>query len=138
MEKLSRKGFSYNFLESLILNGVTSTKQFKDRDFVDGLSKRLGADGFNITNIRTTEDDGYYQFSVTETQNGGYAFDVDWEFLSSPDLRRFVSLSGDFRELKLNGYRVNGDEERQKIENPRSFLNDLMEKGKAGFDHSTV
>ena len=24
MEKLSRKGFSYNFLESLILNGVTN------------------------------------------------------------------------------------------------------------------
>ncbi len=132
MEKLSRKGFSYNFLESLILNGVTSTKQFKDRDFVDSLSKRLGADGFDITNIRATEDDGYFQFSVTETQNGGYTFDVDWEFLSSPDLRRFIGLSNDFRELKQNGYRVNGNEERQKIENPRSFLNDLMEKGKRG------
>ena len=132
MEKLSRKGFSYKFLESLILNGVTSTKQFKDQGFVDDLSKRLGVDGFDIANIRTTEDDGYYQFTVTETENGGYTFEVDWEFLSSPDLRLFIGLSEDFRELKLKGFRVNGNEERQKIENPRSFLNDLMEKGKRG------
>ncbi|HKI49361.1 MAG TPA: DNA gyrase subunit B, partial [Desulfobacteria bacterium] len=59
-------------------------------------------------------------------------FTIDWEFLSSPDLRRFIRLSEDFRELKLNGFRVNGGEEKQKIENPRSFLNELMEKGKRG------
>jgi hypothetical protein len=90
MEKLSRKGFSYNFLESLILNGVTNTKQFKDRDFVEHLSKCLNADGFQIDDIKPTEDDGYYQFDVTETQNGGHRFSVDWDFLSSPDLRRIL------------------------------------------------
>ncbi len=132
MEKLSRKGFSYKFLESLILNGVVGTKQFKDRDFVEQLSGFLRKDGFEISDIRATEDDGYYQFDVTEMQNGGYSFKVDWEFLSSPDLRRFISVSKDFRELKEHGFRVNGEEKKEKIENPRSFLNELMEKGKKG------
>jgi len=132
MEKLSRKGFSYNFLEALILNGVTNTKQFKDRDFVDRLSKLLSADGFEISDIKPTEDDGFYQFNITETQNGGHRFSIDWDFLSSPDLRLFIRLSEDFRELKMNGFRVNGNEEKQKIEDPRSFLNELMEKGKRG------
>ncbi|MCG6880515.1 MAG: DNA topoisomerase (ATP-hydrolyzing) subunit B [Deltaproteobacteria bacterium] len=132
MEKLSRKGFSYNFLESLILNGVTTTKQFKDRDFVNNLSGLLKKDGFEITDIEMTEDDGYYRFTVTETQNGGYRFKVDWEFLSSPDLRRFISLSKDFWDLKVNGSRVNGSQEKEKIEDPRSFLNELMDKGKKG------
>jgi len=132
MEKLSRKGFSYNFLESLILNGVTNTKQFKDREFVGRLSKLLDADGFEISDIKPTEDDGFYKFNVTETKNGGHRFTIDWDFLSSPDLRRFVHLSEDFRELKMSGFRVNGSEEKQKIEDPRSFLNELMEKGKRG------
>jgi len=132
IEKLSRKGISYKFLEALISNGVTSTRQFKDKVFIEGLVERLRADGFNLTELGKTEDDGYYQFMVTETQNGGNAFKVDWEFLSSPDLRQLISLSEDFRELKVNGFRVNGTQEKQKIEDPRSFLNDLMEKGKKG------
>ena len=132
MEKLSRKGFSQKFLEALISNGVTATKQFKDKVFVDGLVKRLHDDGFDLTEFETTEDDGYYQFSVTETQNGGHTFNVDWAFLSSPDLRQLISLSEDFRELKANGFRINGNQEKQKIEDPRSFLNDVMEKGKRG------
>lgn len=132
MEKLSRKGFSYKFLEALISNGVTTTRQFKDKVFIEGLVERLRVDGFDLTELGKTEDDGYYQFMVTETQNGGHAFKVDWEFLSSPDLRQLISLSEDFRELKVNGFRVNGNQEKQKIEDPRGFLNDLMEKGKRG------
>ncbi len=132
MEKLSRKGFSHKFLEALISNGVTTTKQFKDRVFIEGLVERLHNDGFELTELETTEDDGYYQFTVTETQNGGNTFNVDWTFLSSPDLRQLISLSEDFRELKVNGFRVNGNQEKQKIEDPRSFLNDVMEKGKRG------
>ena len=132
MEKLSRKGFSYKFLEALISNGVTTTRQFKDKVFIEGLVERLRADGFDLMELGKTEDDGYYQFMVTETQNGGHAFKVDWEFLSSPDLRQLISLSEDFRELKVNGFRVNGNQEKQKIEDPRGFLNDLMEKGKRG------
>ncbi|MBT3368209.1 MAG: DNA gyrase subunit B, partial [Nitrospina sp.] len=132
MEKLSRKGYSYKFIESLILNGVTATKQFKDRDFIEDLIKRLHVDGFDIKDLKTTEDDGYFQFNVTETQNGGHMFSVDWEFLTSPDLRRLIRLSQDFRELKLQGFRVNGKEDKQKIEDPRLFLKDLMEKGKKG------
>jgi DNA gyrase subunit B len=134
MERLSRKGFSYKFLEALILNGVTTTKQFKDKNFVEGLVERLNADGFDINDLKTTEDDGYFQFNVTETHNGGHTFSVDWEFLTSPDLRRLMQLSQDFRELKLSGFRVNGKEDKQKIEDPRSFLNDLMEKGKKGLN----
>jgi len=132
MEKLSRKGISYKFLEALISNGVTATKQFKDKVFIEGLVERLRADGFDLTELGKTEDDGYYQFMVIETQNGGNSFKVDWEFLSSPDLRQLISISEDFRELKANGFRVDGNQEKQKIEDPRIFLNDVMEKGKRG------
>ena len=132
MEKLSRKGFSHKFLESLISNGLIARKQFKDKVFIDHLKNQLCSDGFELSDLRTTEDDGYYQFYVTETQNGGHTFSVDWEFISSPELRELISLSNDFRELKLNGFRVNGNEEKQKIEDPRLFLNDVMEKGKRG------
>ncbi|EFK06333.1 DNA gyrase, B subunit, C-terminal domain protein [delta proteobacterium NaphS2] len=34
--------------------------------------------------------------------------------------------------MKVNGFRVNGSLEKEKIEDPRAFLNELMDKGKRG------
>jgi len=81
--------------------------------------------------ISLGEEDGYYEFSVTENKNGGQRFLVDWEFLSSPELRQLMELSDDFCDLKRGSFRVGG-EEREKIEDPEQLLNEFMEKAKKG------
>ena len=132
MDRLARKGFSTNFMESLFLHGVKSKQNFKDKGFLENLMIELRKEGFEINDFQAAEDDGYYQFMVMESQNGGNTFRVDWEFLSSPEIREMIRVSDDFCQIKRNGYRVNGGGLKQKIENPRSFLEELMEKGKKG------
>lgn len=131
LDKLSRKGFSSKFIEFLVLNGVTNKRQFKDRSFMENLFDKLEEGGFSVSDISLGEEDGYYEFSVTETKNGGHRFEVDWEFLSSPELRQLMELSDDFCGLKRGSFRVGG-EEREKIEDPEQLLNEFMEKAKKG------
>ena len=132
IEKLSRRGFSSKFIEFLILNGAKNRNQFKNKEFMDNLFKGLEENGFKVRNIQFVEEDGYYEFIVTETQNGGQSFSVNWDFFSSPELRRIMGTSDDFRSLKSEGFRIREDGEKEKIKDPKELLNDLMEKAKKG------
>jgi len=78
------------------------------------------------------EEGGYYEFTVTETQNGGQTSAVDWEFLSSPELRQLTRMSKEFSDIKGGGYAITGDGERKKIEEPQQLLIELMERAKKG------
>ena len=131
LDKLSRKGFSSKFIEFLVLNGVTNKRQFKDRPFMENLLLKLEEGGFSVSDISLGEEDGYYEFSVTETKNGGHRFEVDWEFLSSPELRQLMELSDDFCDLKRGSFRI-GEGEKEEIEDPEQLLNEFMEKAKKG------
>jgi len=131
LDKLSRKGFSSKFIEFLVLNGVRNKRQFQDRSFMENLLVKLEEVGFSVSDISLGEEDGYYEFSVTETKNGGHRFEVDWEFLSSPELRQLMELSDDFCDLKRGSFRL-GDGEKEEIEDPEQLLNEFMEKAKKG------
>ncbi len=131
LDKLSRKGFSSKFIEFLVLNGVTNKGQFKDRPFMENLLVKLEEGGFTVSDISLGEEDGYYEFSVTETKNGGHRFEVGWEFLSSPELRQLMELSDDFCDLKRGSFRV-GEGEKEEIEDPEQLLSAFMEKAKKG------
>jgi len=131
LNKLSRKGFSGKFIECVILSGATDRARFRDRGFMEELFIKLEENGFRVSDVIPGEDDGYYEFSVTETRNGGQEFKVDWEFLSSPELRQVMGLSQDFRDLKMGGFRVAGEGKRE-FEDPEQLLNEFMEKAKKG------
>jgi DNA gyrase subunit B len=132
LDKLSRRGVSPRFIQFLILHGVTDKGQFKDKDFMEELFARLEQSGFAVSDIRLGEEEGLYLFSVTETKNGGQRFDIDWEFLSSPELRQLMKLRDDFCELKKGSYRAGTDGEKERIEDPEKLLRDLMDRAKKG------
>jgi len=132
VEKLSRRGVSPRFIQFLILNGVSQRAQFKDQDFMEGLFARLEENGFVVSDIIVGEEEGFYLFSVTETKNAGQRFNIDWEFLSSPELRQLMKLREDFCELKKGSYRSGPDGEKERIDDPEQLLRDLMERAKKG------
>jgi DNA gyrase subunit B len=131
LSRLTRKGYSRRFIEFLVSNGVTDKSQFKNREFMEDFLQRLQENGFQVDR-KLGEEDDYYEFVVTETQDGGQTFAVNWEFFSSPELRLLMRISNEFGKLNNGSYITSGDGEIKKIENPEQFLNHLMEKGKKG------
>jgi DNA gyrase subunit B len=132
LDKLSRRGVSPKFIQFLILHGVTDKGQFKDKDYMEDLFARLEENGFVVRDIRLGEEEGFYLFSVTETKNGGQRFEIDWEFLSSPELRQLMKLGDDFCELKKGSYRAGADGEKERIDDPGQLLQELLERAKKG------
>jgi len=131
LDSLSRKGYSRRFIELLVSDGVTDKRLFKDRDFVEGFMQRLRENGFEVEGDFGDEN-GYYEFMVTETQNGGQSFSVNWEFLASPQLKQLMKISEDFRKLNNGTHVVAVDEKEKKSKNPEQLLRELLEKGKKG------
>jgi DNA gyrase subunit B len=132
LSRLSRRGYISRFMEFLASSDVTDKAMFKNKEFMEALFEKLQKKGFQLHDIRVNEDNGYYEFNVTETLNGGQSFSVNWEFLSSPELKQLMGCSAEFRQLKESGCQVAGDGAARKIENPQVLLDELVEKGKKG------
>jgi DNA gyrase subunit B len=132
LKKLSRRGYSARFIEFLASEGPTDKSFFKEEDFMEGLFDKLRNNGFRVQDVHLDEEGEYYEFLVTETYNGGQVSAVNWEFLSSPELRQVMGISKEFRELRKGKYILGGDGERKEINDPQQLLNDLMGRAKKG------
>ncbi len=132
LNKLTRRGYNQRFIEFLVAEGATDKSMFKKEEFMKGLFERLQDNGFRVTDVNLDEEGGYYEFTVTETQNGGQTSAVDWEFLSSPELRQLTRMCKEFNDIKEGGLTITGDGERKKIEEPQQLLIELMGRAKKG------
>jgi DNA gyrase subunit B len=133
MVRLSKRGYSERFLEVLVSSGITDKVQFKDKDFVETLLKRLEASGFQIDEVpEVDEQRGYYEFTVTEPLHRGKSFLVDWQLFSSPELKRIIAISQRLKELNGNTLKVVGDGDSKELKNSKELLEHLTEKGKKG------
>jgi DNA gyrase subunit B len=132
LDKLSSKGYSNRFIEFLISYGATEKHLFMDKEFVDGLLKGLEENGFHVSDVHVEEEDGLYEFVVTEKRNGGQTCAVSWEFLSSPELRQVMSSSEEFLELKNGNYRLVGESDQEVMGDPKRLVEELVNRAKKG------
>ncbi len=132
LSRLSRRGYLRRFIEFLASYGVTDRSLFKEKIFMGRFFQELQEKGFQLADVKINEINGYYEFHVTETRNEGHSLDVNWEFLSSPELKQLIGYSKEFRRIAEKGCIIEGDGVTKKIENPEELLSELTEKGKKG------
>ncbi|MBW1886882.1 MAG: DNA topoisomerase (ATP-hydrolyzing) subunit B [Deltaproteobacteria bacterium] len=132
LARLSRRGYSTRFIEFLASSSIKDRRLFKNREFVESFFQELQENDFKLSKIQVNEDDGFYEFYVTETRNGGQSFAVNWEFWSSPELSKLMKFSEGFRQLKNSNCIIGGDSGNKKIDTPQQLLNELMDKSKKG------
>ena len=132
LDNLSRSGYSPRFIEFLAFSGATEKSTFKDKNFMEELFIKLDKNGFDVSDVSINEDDGFYEFVVTETNNGGQTSAVNWEFLSSPELRQLMKIWGKFQQLRKGASIISKEGEGQKIDDPQQLLQELMDKAKKG------
>ncbi len=133
LNSLSRKGYSRRFIELLISDGITDKEMFRDRGFVEDFMQRLRENGFEVEGDFGDEN-GYYEFMVTETQNGGQSFAVNWEFLASPQLKQLMKISKEFKKLNNGSHVVSLGKKEKRLEDPEEYLKILLAKGKKGLN----
>ena len=129
--RLSKRGYSPRFLEFLARNVLTDKSSFKDKAFMDRFLEKLKSEGFDVSGLKKNEEAGYYEFLVTETKNGGQTFEVNWEFLSSLEIKQLISIASEFRLLG-EGVKIVDGGVTEEVERPDRLLAKLMEKGKKG------
>jgi len=132
LERLSRRGYSKTFLEFLASRGISDRSVFKNKEFMESLFESLRESGFHLSNIKINEVNGQYEFEVTEVRNGGQSFCVDWELLSSPELRGLLLHSGEFRQLSNNPFKLASEPGEPARRDPERFLKELLDRGKKG------
>jgi DNA gyrase subunit B len=130
--KLSRRGCSPRFIEFLASRGATDKHWYKNKAFMETLFQRLQENGFKVDDVHIDEESGLYEFTVTETRNGGQTFAVNWEFLASAELRQLMEIRDKFREISSGAYTSLGEGELKKIDDPQHLLHEFMERGKRG------
>ncbi|MBW2023087.1 MAG: DNA topoisomerase (ATP-hydrolyzing) subunit B [Deltaproteobacteria bacterium] len=132
VEKLMRKGFARTFIDQIARTGLDDRRKFKDKNFMEGFLKGLQDRGFKITDIRVRDEDGYYEFSISDGPGVTHVFTVDWEFISSPELRQIITMSPIYKNLTQKPFVVSFDGEKKTVEAPEELVELMLEKGKKG------
>jgi len=133
LKRLSRRGYSATFIELLASLGHLDKNMFSNKEFMEGIFKRLQDEGFEVSNVKIQEEDGDYEFNVSDTRNGGYSFPVNWEFIASHELRNMTGIKDKLGDLLKGKYTLIGEGDvRKTAEGPQQLLSDLMDKAKKG------
>ena len=132
LQKLTRRGYSERLITSLAAKGSTDKTIFKDQEFMEKIFKGLQKEGFNISDVNVTEEDGEYEFTVTETQNGGQSSFINWEFLASQELRNMIGIHEKFGNMLKGIYTIDDEGEVKKVDGPYQLMTELMERAKKG------
>jgi DNA gyrase subunit B len=112
--------------------GLDERRKFKDKKFMEDLFRYLQDEGFEITEIRVREEDGYHEFKVSNGPGVTHEFLVDWGFISSPELRQIISVSPIYRDLTSKPFAVSFDGERIILRDPEELVTLLLDRGKKG------
>jgi DNA gyrase subunit B len=130
---LSKRGYSEKLLEVLASSGFRDKNQLKDPGFVDRLLEKLHEAGFKVDEKRLDhEGRGYYEFRVTEMFNQGKSMEVNWEFISSPELKRIMVLAERFKDLNGATFVLGTDGEGGELKGLRRLFETLQDRGKKG------
>jgi DNA gyrase subunit B len=132
LNKLSKRGYSRRFVEFMISQDISDQSVFKDNSFIEKLLEKLQQEGFMVNEVLSEEVNGYYEFSITETYNGGQSFAVNWEFFSSPELKQLIRIFKELKGFNHAGSITIGDGGTERIESPEQVVRILLEKGKKG------
>jgi DNA gyrase subunit B len=132
LQKLVKRGYSPQFIVSLASKGPTDHKLFRDRGFMEKIFQDLQKEGFSISDVKMSEEDGEYEFKVTEPENGGQSVFVNWELLASRELRRMIGIRDKLGGMMRGGYVISGEGDGKRIHDLQEFIDELLEKSKKG------
>lgn len=107
---LLKKRYTKRFLNFLFQNFITDQYQKKDHIFIGRLVSSLRDHSFKVdnsvnTNDETEKEDGFFQFVITDMQDGNKVFNIDSNFFASSDINFMAKNAALYNKL-INGVKI--------------------------------
>jgi DNA gyrase subunit B len=131
VKELERRGYSERFIEFIASCAVKDKDFYKTKESMEGFLQSLSDAGFDVRDLRLGES-GHYEFGVSDSNNGGHHFTIQWDFFVSPQLRRVMEIARQLKDYRGREFKLGGEADGKVISDWPSLLEELMSRGKSG------
>jgi DNA gyrase subunit B len=131
LKELERRGYSERFIEFIASWAVKDKDFYKTKESMEKFIQSLSDAGFDVRDLRIGEG-GHYEFGVSDPENGGHHFSIQWDFFVSPQLRRVMEIARQLKDYRGREFKIDGETNGKVILDWPSLLNELMNRGKSG------
>jgi DNA gyrase subunit B len=131
VKELERRGYSERFIEFIASCAVKDKDFYKTKESMEGFLQSLSDAGFDVRDLRLGES-GHYEFGVSDPNNGGHHFTIEWDFFVSPQLRRVMEIARQLKDYRGREFKLDGETDGKVISDWPSLLEELMSRGKSG------
>ncbi len=131
VKELDRRGYSERFIEFIASCAVKDKDFYKTKESMEGFLQSLSDAGFDVRDLRLGES-GHYEFGVSDPNNGGHHFTIQWDFFVSPQLRRVMEIARQLKDYRGREFNLGGEVDGKVISDWPSLLEELMSRGKSG------
>ena len=131
VKELERRGYSERFIEFIASYAVKDKDFYKTKESMEVFIQRLSDAGFDVRDLRLGEG-GHYEFGVSDPNNGGHHFTIEWDFFVSPQLRRVMEIARQLKDYRGREFKLDGVADGKAISDWPSLLDELMNRGKSG------
>jgi len=136
LNKLSKNGYSKEFIMDLINIDFKDMSNFGEKEFLELLVDQLSKKGFEITETDLDEEHEYWKIALIDHKNGSSVIKIDSDFFSSPELRALFNISKKIRPVlsKSPFILIGNNNSPVRLEEAEDLLKELMERGKKGLE----
>ena len=135
LNRLSKNGYSREFIKELVEIAPERITNFTERSFLEDLLSKLSKREFEIVNVDIDEEHDFWKINLIDHKNGATMIELNSDLFSFPELRSLIYI---FRQtksfLKQSPFMLIDSSGVERFDLAEDLLDELMERGKKGLE----
>lgn len=135
LNRLSKNGYSREFIKELVEIAPERITNFTERSFLEDLLSKLSKREFEIVNVDIDEEHDFWKINLIDHKNGATMIELNSDLFSFPELRSLIYI---FRQtksfLKQSPFMLIDSSGVERFDLAENLLDELMERGKKGLE----
>lgn len=133
LERQAQKGMPKKLIEQIIrIFDENDLEHADEEQCASVLRVKLEEAGYQVVSIEEDEEHRGYDLEIMEAANGQHKRRIGYDFLTSIEFRKLLSLYRQLSLLHNTPYRVKDNQNESQFDNPRDFFQYLMDEARKG------